>query len=152
MRCVPSFYDEGSWEIHFSPFLPPFSLLTLFGNFWALPVNWEVWNIWKANRNMIFLIKIKVHEKYILAPFDLFWSLLTLFGHFWALPVTWEVWIIWKANRNMTFQIKGLPSFYDQRFVKYRFLLHWTPYGPIWSILFWSILPLLVPFDSNWAF
>ena len=147
------------WSI-LVPFYPFWSLLTLFGHFQALTVIRQVWNEYKTVTWHIWLkwgvyqvSTTKFREIYILVPFDLFWSLLTLFGHFWALPVTWEVWNIWKANRNMTFliEIRGLPSFYDQRFVRYIFLLHWTPYGPIWSILV-PFYPLLVPFDSKWEF
>ena len=65
------------------------------------------------------------------------WFLLNLFGHFWALPVIWQVRNIWKININMIFLIKmrGLPSFYDQRLTRYRFLALLTPFGHIWPCL-----------------
>ena len=88
---------------------------------------------------MIFLIELRGLTSFcdqwfaryrfwvLLTPF---WSLLTLFGHFWALPVIWQVWYIWNINRNMIFLIKmrGLPSFYNQRFARYRFLALLIPF------------------------
>ena len=51
---------NGSWYIDFDPFWPPFwPLLTIFGQFWALPVSWEIEIIWNTNRNTMFPLTMR---------------------------------------------------------------------------------------------
>ena len=50
----------GSRDIGFNPLFGPFyPILTHFGHFRALPVIWEVHNVWNANRNMHFLSEMR---------------------------------------------------------------------------------------------
>ena len=53
MRGLPTFYENNFVKCRISLFLG--ILLALWSFFWllgALPVTWEVWNVWKTNRKV----------------------------------------------------------------------------------------------------
>ena len=90
---------KGFWDVDFvsiglllALFDLFWSLLTLFGHIWALSVIWEVWNMWKTNRNMNFVIEMRglpcfYDERFGRCRFCLYW---TTFGPFWPLLVPFD--------------------------------------------------------------